>query len=307
MDRSEHNKAVVKSKAERVLAFAEQHKAKLLQAARGAIPPEYAIRVLAGAMARNPAILECTEASILHAMLQGLSLGLVPGDALGNAYLVPYRDSQTGRKKAQLIIGYLGLIELAYRHPSVLAIQGDVVCEGDEFDYALGSQPYVRHRKHPKHQPYAVFNEAGELETNIQYAWCVIHTRGGQPIVGVMTLAEIEAHRHRSRAATSGAWRTDYAPMALKTCLRTSLKLGPRSRELEQALAVENAAEQGVPSEDVIDLGEAFVHNGHTAEHGGEAMADGAAKQQPPTPQPEAPRAAAAPDNSEVRDDEIPV
>jgi len=307
MQRSEHNKAVVKSRAEKVLAFAEQHKAKLLQAARGAIPPEYAIRVLAGAMARNPAILECTEASILHAMLQGLSLGLVPGDALGNAYLVPYRDSKTGHKRAQLIPGYLGLIELAYRHPAVKSIQGDVVCKGDEFDYALGSQPYVRHRKSPEHLPFVQHDDERGLQTNIQYAWCVVHTQGNQPIVGVMTLAEIESHRRRSRAATSGPWVTDYAAMALKTVLRVTLKLAPRSRELEQALAVENAAEQGVPSEDVIDLGEAFVHNGHTAEHGGEAATDGAANPQPPTQQPEAPRAAAPPDNSEVRDDEIPV
>jgi hypothetical protein len=65
-------------------------------------------------------------------------LGLEVDGVTGQAYLIPFAG------KAQLVIGYKGFNTLAAR--SGITITGAVVREGDEFDYELGSNGYVRHK-----------------------------------------------------------------------------------------------------------------------------------------------------------------
>ena len=210
------------------------------------------IRIVSGAVQRNPRLAQSTEISTLQSIREAVNLGFEPGDAMGCAYLVPYREK--GTMQTHLIVGYQGLVELAYRHPSVLCIQSGVVCEGDEFDFVLGARSYIKHRISPEHLPVATIGSNGELiETNVQYAWATIETRGGGTINGVLSLAEIESHRKRSRA-TSGPWYTDYGPMCRKTALRVTLKTVPKMKELQQAIALENAAEAGHSTDGIIDL-----------------------------------------------------
>jgi recombination protein RecT len=56
-----------------------------------------------------------------------------------------------------------------------------------------------------------------------------------------MPVHEIEAHKRRSKASTSGPWVTDYDEMAKKTVFRSLFKWLPIS--LEEAAAVTNADE----------------------------------------------------------------
>jgi recombination protein RecT len=251
-------KALVKAKSETILDVLNANKAKLAQVVAKGVTPERLIRVVMGAIQRNPAIAECTPLSVCRVVMEATVLGLEAGDPLGEAYIVPYRNNKTGNKEAQLIVGYQGLVSLAYRHPDVISVQAGVVCEGDEFDYSLGSGAYVKHRKAAGHE-VRLEGAAGELFSNVRYAWAVVCTRGGGMIVNVLTANEIESHKHRSRAAGSGPWVTDYGPMCRKTVLRDTLRLCPRNRQLEQALALEQTAEAGQYSEDVIDLGEVEV------------------------------------------------
>lgn len=80
----------------------------------------------------NPALQECTNASILNAALLGESLNLSPSPQLGQYYMVPFEDKTKG-KVAQFIMGYKGYIQLAirsgqYKKLNVLAIKdGELV------------------------------------------------------------------------------------------------------------------------------------------------------------------------------------
>lgn len=71
--------------------------------------------------------------------MQSAQLGLEPGSALGQAYLVPYGN------QCQLILGYRGMIDLARRSGQVLSLSAFAVHEGDEFSYQLGLHPDIHH------------------------------------------------------------------------------------------------------------------------------------------------------------------
>ena len=63
------------------------------------------------AVQTNPALKECTNNSILSAALLGESLKLTPSPQMGQYYLVPYKDSKTGKMEAQFQMGAKG-----YKH-----------------------------------------------------------------------------------------------------------------------------------------------------------------------------------------------
>ncbi len=90
------------------------------------------ISSIVSAVNTNPALQECTNASIVSAALLGESLNLSPSPQLGQYYLVPFKDNKKG-KVAQFQLGYKGYIQLAirsgqYKKLNVIAIkEGELV------------------------------------------------------------------------------------------------------------------------------------------------------------------------------------
>ena len=65
---------------------------------------------------------QCERLSIVQAALEASQLGLMLGNRLGHAYLVPRRDRKANNiLKCQLLIGYRGFIALA--HPTAKGLQ----------------------------------------------------------------------------------------------------------------------------------------------------------------------------------------
>jgi recombination protein RecT len=81
---------------------------------------------------KNPTLNRCTPLSILGAFMQSAQLGLEPGGALGQAYLIPYGN------RCQFIIGYKGMIDLARRSGQLISLSAHVVFENDIFDFEFG-------------------------------------------------------------------------------------------------------------------------------------------------------------------------
>jgi recombination protein RecT len=92
------------------------------------------------AVARNPALLQCSQASFLEAMVRAAELGLRFAGAGGEAYLVPYKN------KCTLIVGYRGLCALARRTGKVTRIEARAVHERDHFKISFGSGQQLMHR-----------------------------------------------------------------------------------------------------------------------------------------------------------------
>ena len=83
---------------------------------------------LTSSVSVNPALKECEATSILSAALLGESLELSPSPQLGQFFMVPFNDKNTGGKKAQFILGYKGYLQLAirsgqYRYINVIEIK----------------------------------------------------------------------------------------------------------------------------------------------------------------------------------------
>jgi len=175
------------------------------------------VRVVLTAMNRSPKLLECKKETVWQAILDCASLGLFP-DALGRAYLVPYKDT------CQLIIGYKGLIDLMYRSERINMIQTGVVHEGDHWLYERGMAPKLEHRPNDKPGKWT-------------HVYTVVHLKGCDlPSVEVMTHSEVMKIKARSRASSSGPWVTDEEAMAIKTCIRRHAKVLPMSAEASNAM-----------------------------------------------------------------------
>lgn len=107
----------------------ERRKDEFGKALVGRMDPAFFIRVLITATAKNPKLLECTEASIVEAALNVAQLGLVPNTPLGECYLVPFKD------RCEIVIGAPGYVKQAYRTGLISGLICETWCEGDVFKF----------------------------------------------------------------------------------------------------------------------------------------------------------------------------
>lgn len=212
-----------------------------MQAAITAILPEHlsagrVVKMALIAASRQPKLFECTQASVLDAIMRACELGLDFSGTLGAGYLVPYYNSRIQKSEAQFIPGYQGLMELAYRSDQVDNIEAHVVHSNDDFTYQLGTEPRLHH----------VPNMVGDRGDFI-CVYAIANLKGrNKPQVEVMTKDDVNKVRDGSKASAHGPWSTHYDEMARKTVIRRLIKFLPKSpafRQLQRAWAIENEAE----------------------------------------------------------------
>lgn len=168
----------------------------------------------------NKALQECTVPSVLGFYMQAAMCGLEPSSVLGQCYPVPFFNKKTGAKECQFIIGYRGMAAIARRSGEVLSIDAQIVHEKDEFDLVYGLEQNLTHR------PF-LDGDPGPMRG----AYCIVRFRDGSYQFKFMSKEEIDNHRRRSKAGSSGPWVTDYEEMARKTVFRSVFKWLPISIE----------------------------------------------------------------------------
>lgn len=188
------------------------------------LTPERVVKMALVAASRQPLLFKCTQESFLQSVMKAAELGLDCSGTLGRAYLVPYFNSKINAYECQFIVGYQGLIELARRSGNIARIEARVVHENDTFDVEFGLEPKLTHRP--------AFENPGTMKC----VYMVAELTDGSKQIEVMTKADIEKIRLRSKAKDAGPWKTDYEEMARKTVIRRGAKYLPLSTELEQAL-----------------------------------------------------------------------
>ena len=225
--------------------FLEKQKAQLVAALPKHINPDRMIRLACTEFSKNKLLQKCTPASTFGAIIQASQLGLEIG-VLGQAYLVPYRNKKTNDYEAQFIPGYKGLISLARRSGDVTSIETHIVYEHDTFNLRLGLETRVEH---------IPFLEGDRGTARLVYG--VAKFRDGGHHFEWMTISEVNKIRARSQARDNGPWVTDYDQMVRKTLIRRMANYLPMSVELQQALQVSDAAEEGKRA--IIDGGFVLV------------------------------------------------
>lgn len=177
---------------------------------------------------KNPKLGECSESSVMSCLMRCSTLGLEPSDVdgLGRAYILPFFSKKTGMQ-ATFILGYKGLIELARRSGEIKDISARAVYDGDFFEYEYGLEEKLRH----------VPGEGEKTPDKLTFVYCVVHFKDGGHYFDVMTKAEVEAVRKRSKSPNNGPWVTDYEAMAKKTVIKRSNPYLPLSVDAKTAIA----------------------------------------------------------------------
>jgi len=188
---------------------------------------------------QTPKLAECTPQSVLGSLMTCSQLGLRPG-VLGHAWVLPYWDSKSRSYVAQLVVGYKGYVELAYRSGRIGTIIARTVYEGDTFDVEYGLDDKLIHRP----------ALTGERSTPIAHYAIVKLDNGGRSF-WVMTEDEMQAWKRRYAPTNKagnivGPWKSDYEAMARKTCLLRLAAWLPKSTELSYAIEVDNGVRTNV-------------------------------------------------------------
>jgi len=178
---------------------------------------------------KDPSLLECDPVSILLAGIEAARYGLVVDGVLGHAYLVPHWNKRKGRKEATFIPGYKGLIQIAYKGGKVVAINGHVVFDGDEFEVEYGLNESLTHK--PKFKTRAILGAYTTAETNT-----------GRKIFRYMPIEDIEKIRQKSPGKDSPAWTGSYDAMCIKTTMRALFRWLPVS---DDAIRLASRGEDG--------------------------------------------------------------
>lgn len=198
--------------------------------------PERFARVALSCLRKNQKLVAALQTSdgrtsLAQQFMKCAELGIEPDGR--RAYLIPYKND------IQLIIDYKGIAELAMRSGKISNIHADKVCENDEFEYNVGS--IEKHRidfKKDRGKAYAYY--------------AIVTFKDGTKKCEVMSKAEIDGIRRRSKSANNGPWVTDYDEMAKKTVFRRLSKWLPLSPEMQRVLDIDD--EDFVKGRHIVDI-----------------------------------------------------
>ena len=195
------------------------YEGEIAKALPAVMTPERFVRIALSAVSATPKLMECTQESLLGALLNSAQLGLEPNTPLGQAYLIPYGN------QCQFQIGYKGLLDLAYRTGEYQFIRAEAVHEGDEFSYSLGLDAELMHKP--------VLKDRGDV-----YAYYAVYklNNGGYNFV-VMSKEDVDAHRRKYSKARKSPWDDNFDAMAKKTVLKQLLKYAPLKTDVARAVA----------------------------------------------------------------------
>lgn len=208
--------------------FLEENRAQIVAALPKHLNAERMCRLALTAFSQNKALQDCSLNTIFASVVIAAQLGLEIGVA-GQGFLVPYKG------KCTFVPGWQGLVDLVSRSGRATVWTG-AVYEGDDFDWALGDRPFVKHKPRRKGQggdplhTYAVGRAKGS-------EWPVIEVWDDESLVDHRDKYNKVGEKHYSY----GNWEM----YARKVPLLQVIKYLPKSIELANAIALEGAYAEG--------------------------------------------------------------
>ena len=205
------------------------------------------------------------------------SAGALRLEAQGQAWLLPLWNGKSRSFQAQLIIGYQGYAELAYRSSRIATLDAYTVYANDKFDVDYGLKPKLKHKP-------MLFGDRGEPIA--YYSVAQMNPNG----VKFEVLSKSDAEKHRDKFAMAktkegvilGPWRDHFDEMAKKTTVLRLAKLLPKSPELMIGMSVDGGVRLDLtPKADPIEVTETMegeVVEEHIVDEDPWAAAEAAAK-----------------------------
>jgi recombination protein RecT len=221
------------SPAKTLSDFMDKYKGQIALALPKHISADRMVRLAMTAFSQNAALQKCDMQSIFASVVIAAQLGLEIGVG-GQGYLVPYKG------KATFVPGWQGLVDLVSRAGRATVWTG-AVYRGDEFDWALGDRPFVKHRP------------AGDGDSwrDISHVYAIGRVNGSEhPVIEVWTMDRIIRHLNKFNkvGGMHYALKDDGQNMemyARKVALLQVLKYMPKSVEVQRAVDVASVADTG--------------------------------------------------------------
>lgn len=239
----DNKKITVAERGARIKDFlmSSDSQAKIRQLAPVFLKPETVVRVALTAMQKNPKLLECTEGSLLQALIDCASYGLVPSSTTNEAHLIPFGDS------CVLVVGYKGLIKLATNTGLVSHVEVSKVYKNDEFSIQKGTDKKMRHIPATSNPGEYIGSYAVVVFTGGHKDWEYVSKEQGME--HAKRFAKGLSKKDKYGKETS-PWKTDQPSMDAKTAVRMVLKYvpaSPQSEKLTEAIARDELQETRGP------------------------------------------------------------
>lgn len=225
-------KAQAGGKDLRAFLSGDSVKAKLAEVANAAMKPDDLIRLALMACSRQPKLLECTQASILRALIEAAELGIRPGGMNGRGYLVPRYNKEVKALEACFDPGWRGLIDVARRSGIIQRIEASVVFEQDTFEVEKTPFTKVRHIPSESQTPGPV-----------RAAFACAGFKDGAEQIEIVWRRDLDKIQAVSAAKGFGPWKDWYEEMARKSAIRRLCKYLPHDPMMERALRASDLAE----------------------------------------------------------------
>lgn len=248
--KADNTGAVKLSKSMSIADMVKALEPEIKKALPSVITPERFTRMALSAINNTPKLAECSQMSFLAALMNAAQLGLEPNSPLGQAYLIPYKNK--GVLECQFILGYRGMLSLAYRNDQIQTVQAHCVYSKDEFHYELGLDSNLVHKP--------AIGDRGEVVA----VYALFKLKNGGYGFEVMSKQDVDAHAKRYASSVGSAyspWTTAYDEMAMKTVIRKLLKNAPLQADFQHALATDETIKNElsvdmseIQGEDIIDV-----------------------------------------------------
>lgn len=203
---------------------------------------EHFARVSLTLVNQNPQLANSDGMTLIGALMNAAQLKLYVGSAMGQAYIVPYRNHKRGIIEAQFQIGYQGYIDLFYRHQLASELYAEVVYENDNFDMLLGTERYIKHRP------------AEGDRGSVKGFYGIAKLSTGATNIAYMSYNEMIAFRNAIPGYEKGAWMTHFDEMAKKTVIKKVLKYSPKSIEMIKILEADETIKRPMNMDEAKDV-----------------------------------------------------
>lgn len=261
---------VAVSPAKTLNDFMDKYKGQIALALPKHITADRMVRLAMTSFSQNSALQKCDMHSIFASVIVAAQLGLEIGVG-GQGYLVPYGG------KATFVPGWQGLVDLVSRAGRATVWTG-AVYQGDEFDWALGDRPFIKHRP----------AGGGDSWEDITHVYAVGRVNGSEyPVLEVWSMERVQRHLKKYNKVGGQHYAvkdkgSNMEMYARKVVLLQVLKYMPKSVEVQRAVEVAQVADTGksftfdgevVTVKDIDDQGGADSVDQSTGEVGGSAGA----------------------------------
>lgn len=192
---------------------------------------------LISAVNTNPTLQECDGISVISAALVGESLNLSPSPQLGMYYMVPFDDRKENKKKAQFILSWRGLYQLAlrsgqYKNIDVVSVKRGELKKHNPITGEIDLDPITDPEERENAETigfYAYFEMLNGFTKRIY--WSVEKMRNHAIKYSKGYASDLKNKTQYTY------WSKDFDSMAYKTMIKQLLKFGVLSVEMQSAMS----------------------------------------------------------------------